>query len=53
MLRELARAHRNYWVKISPESRILVSDALLGRLAEDFLGLEHQLMPCEGIATQR
>ena len=53
MLRELARAHRNYWVKISPESRILVSDALLSRLAEDFLGLEHQLMPCEGIATPR
>lgn len=53
MLRELARAHRNYWVKIAPESRVLVSDALLGRLAEDFLGLEHQLMPCEGIATPR
>jgi len=53
MLRELARAHRNYWVKIAPESRVLVSDALLKRLAEDFLGLEHQLMPCEGIATPR
>jgi len=53
MLRELARAHRNYWVKIAPESRLLVSDALLNRLAEDFSGLEHQLMPCEGIATPR
>ncbi|MDO8332812.1 MAG: SPOR domain-containing protein [Pseudomonas sp.] len=53
MLRELARAHRNYWVKISSESRLLVSDALLSRLAEDFLGLEHRLMPCEGIATPR
>lgn len=53
MLRELARAHRNYWIKIAPESRLLVSDALLSRLAEDFLGLEHQLMPCEGIATPR
>jgi hypothetical protein len=53
MLRELARAHRSYWVKIAPESRVLVSDSLLERLTEDFLGLEHQLMPCEGIATPR
>ena len=53
MLRELARAHRSYWVKIAAESRVLVSDSLLERLAEDFLGLEHQLMPCEGIATLR
>jgi hypothetical protein len=53
LLRELARAHRNYWVKIAPESRLLVSDALLGGLAKDFLGLEHQLKPCEGIAAPR
>lgn len=53
MLRELARAHRNYWVKIAPESRLLVSDVLLERLSVDFLGLEHQLMPCEGVATSR
>jgi cell division septation protein DedD len=53
MLRELTRAHRNYWIKIAPQSRQLVSDALLSRLAEDFSGLEHQLMPCEGIATLR
>lgn len=53
MLRELTRAHRNYWIKIAPQSRQLVSDALLNRLAEDFSGLEHQLMPCEGIATLR
>jgi hypothetical protein len=53
LLRELARAHRSYWVKVSPQSRILLSDALLQRLAEDFLGFEHQLKPCEGIAVDR
>jgi cell division septation protein DedD len=53
LLRELARAHRNYWVKIAPQSRVLLSDDLLGRLADDFLGLEHQLKPCEGIALSR
>lgn len=53
LLRELARAHRNYWVKIAPQSRILLNDALLERLAEDFSGLEHQLKPCEGLAAPR
>ena len=50
LLRELARSHRNYWVKIAPQSRILLNDALLDRLAKDFLGLEHQLKPCVGVA---
>lgn len=52
-LRELPRAHRNYWVRIAPESRRLADDALLQRLAFDFNGLQHQLMPCEGVATPR
>jgi hypothetical protein len=51
LLRELARAHRNYWVKVAPQSRILLSEVLLERLAEDFSGLEHQLKPCEGLAA--
>lgn len=50
LLRELPRAHRSYWVRIAPQSRILLSDALLERLVEDFSGLEHQLKPCEGLA---
>lgn len=50
-LRELSRAHRRYWVRIAPESRRLADDALLQRLALDFNELQHQLMPCEGIAT--
>lgn len=53
MLRELSRAHRAYWVKIAPESRRLASDALLESLARGFERLEHQLMPCEGVASSR
>ncbi|WP_172149888.1 MULTISPECIES: SPOR domain-containing protein [Pseudomonas] len=52
-LRELPRSHRSYWVRIAPESRRLVSDSLLESLAFDFNGLQHQLMPCESIATSR
>lgn len=50
LLRELSRSHRSYWVKVAPQSRVLLSDDLLERLASDFLGLEHQLKPCEGVA---
>lgn len=50
-LRELTRAHRSFWVRIAPESRRLADDALLQRLAFDFKGLQHQLMPCEGVAS--
>lgn len=50
-IRELTRAHRNYWVRIAPESRRLADEPLLERLAFDFKGLQHQLMPCEGVAT--
>lgn len=51
MLRELTRAHRAYWVRIAPESRRLAGDGLLEGLARDFERLEHQLMPCEGVAS--
>ncbi|MCZ4322184.1 conserved hypothetical protein [Pseudomonas sp. 8BK] len=50
-LRELTRAHRSFWVRISPQSRRLADDSLLQRLAFDFKGLQHQLMPCEGVAS--
>jgi len=50
-LRELTRAHRSFWVRISPQSRRLADDFLLQRLAFDFKGLEQQLMPCEGVAS--
>lgn len=50
-LRELTRAHRSFWVRVSPQSRRLADDSLLQRLAFDFKGLEQQLMPCEGVAS--
>ncbi|MNE68159.1 Sporulation related domain protein [compost metagenome] len=49
--RVLPRSHRRYWVRIAPESRHLVSDVLLEGLAFDFKGLQHQIIPCESIAT--
>ncbi|SHN12647.1 SPOR domain-containing protein [Phytopseudomonas punonensis] len=53
LLRELPRANRSHWVRIAPESRRLVDDSLLERLSLDFNGLQHQLMPCEGVASSR
>jgi len=51
LLRELPRAQRNYWVRIEPFARRLVGDVLLAQLGNDFNGLGHQLMPCEGVAV--
>jgi hypothetical protein len=50
-LRELPRAHRRFWVRIAAQSRRLADERLMARLAFDFKGLQHQLMPCEGIAS--
>lgn len=50
-MRELPRAHRTFWVRIAPESRRLADETLLQRLAQDFNGLQHQLMPCQSVAT--
>lgn len=51
LLRELPRAHRTFWVRISPQSRRLADEALLQRLAHDFKELQHRLMPCQSVAT--
>ncbi|MBC9252426.1 sporulation protein [Pseudomonas alcaligenes] len=53
LLRELPRAQRSFWVRIAPQSRRLADDMLLQQLASDFKDLQHQLMPCEGVATAR
>ncbi|SDI07384.1 Sporulation related domain-containing protein [Pseudomonas flavescens] len=53
LLRELPRANRRHWVRIASQSRRLVDDSLLERLSLDFKGLQHQLMPCEGVASSR
>lgn len=52
-MRELSRSHRDFWVRIAPESRRLADDALLGELARDFGGLQHKIMPCENVASSR
>ncbi|MFK3974847.1 hypothetical protein ACI2KS_29425 [Pseudomonas sp. NPDC087358] len=40
-----------YWLKVEPESRRLVDDALLAGLKQDFPQLKSKIMSCEGIAT--
>jgi hypothetical protein len=40
-----------FWLKIAPDSRRLVDDALLGKLKQDFAQLKSKIMSCEGIAT--
>ena len=52
-LRVLSRAGREHWLKVAPESRRLLDDALLARLQKDFTGLRHQLMSCETVASAR
>lgn len=52
MLRELPRAQRSFWVRIAPESRRLADD-VMPQLASDFQDLQHQIMPCESVATSQ
>ena len=40
-----------YWLKIAPVSRRLVSDALIAELRKDFPMLKNEIMSCAGIAT--
>ncbi|MCQ4314404.1 SPOR domain-containing protein [Pseudomonas stutzeri] len=51
LIRDLPRVHRRYWVRVAGTRQHLLSDSLLGELARDFPALEHQQMPCSGIAT--
>lgn len=51
-LRELVRSASSYWVRIAPGSRRLIDEGMLRSLAADFSGLQHQLMPCQGIAAR-
>jgi len=50
MLRELPRAQRSFWVRVAPASRRLADD-VLQQLASDFKDLQHQIMPCESVAS--
>lgn len=40
-----------YWLRIAPDSRRLVDEALLSGLNQDFPRLKSKIMSCEGIAT--
>ena len=40
-----------YWLRVSPESRRLVDDALIQGLGKDFPQLKNKIMSCEGVAT--
>lgn len=51
VIRELPRAHRDYWVRVSPESRRLIDDALMARLVHSFPGLGYQEKNCKGVAS--
>lgn len=51
LMRELPRSHRDYWIRVEVESRRLVDDSLLAALVRDFPGLQHKIMPCQGVAS--
>ncbi|MDD1967889.1 hypothetical protein NPS29_21420 [Pseudomonas putida] len=40
-----------YWLKVEPESRRLIDDAMLLSLTQDFPQLKSKIMSCEGVAT--
>lgn len=51
LVRELPRAHRTQWLRVEPESRELLSEALLGSLVEQMPALKHQQKSCAGVAS--
>lgn len=50
-IKELARTHRTYWVRVSADSQRLITESLLEELLRDFSVLEQKQMACSGIAT--
>lgn len=40
-----------YWLRVSPESRRLMDDALIQGLNKDFPQLKNKILSCEGVAT--
>lgn len=52
-MRELPRAHREYWVRVTPEGSRLVDDELLGRLILSFPGLRHEQKECRDVASRQ
>jgi hypothetical protein len=50
-MRELPRAHREYWARIALESNRLVDDELLKRLSLSFPGLRHEQKACRDVTN--
>jgi hypothetical protein len=40
-----------HWFKITPQTRHLLGESTVAELSREFNDLKHQIMPCEGIAT--
>jgi len=40
-----------HWLKITPQTRHLLGESTVAELSREFNDLKHQIMPCEGIAT--
>lgn len=40
-----------HWLKITPQTRYLLGESTVAELSREFNDLKHQIMPCEGIAT--
>jgi hypothetical protein len=40
-----------HWLKITPQTRHLLGESTVAELSREFNELKHQIMPCEGIAT--
>ncbi|TBU87502.1 sporulation protein [Stutzerimonas kirkiae] len=51
-VRTLPRLHRKFWLRISPESRRLVSPEVLAIVLAAVPGVQSEQMPCKGIATE-
>lgn len=50
-MRELPRAHREYWVRTAPESNRLIDGELLKRLALSFPELRHEQKACRDVTN--
>ncbi|MCQ4277445.1 SPOR domain-containing protein [Stutzerimonas degradans] len=51
LVRELPRAHRTQWLRVEPESRALLSEALLQTLVEQMPAMKHEQMSCADVAS--
>lgn len=48
-LKELSRMHKQYWIKILPDSQRLVDNELLARLTGEFGEIQQRFISCESV----